>query len=135
MSTDTITLDAPLAIAILTWAVEKLGAEAKYVKPEYVKGCVYIEPFTNSCSCIVAHALHHAGMTIEEIAVLDTQSHYTPTSSITIAMAELPKRVHISALARNILRIAQDHQDEGGTFGESLRWAKLVYERGTSDHD
>lgn len=122
MTTDIIEIDANKAVELLTWAVEQLGADNTYQSPKGAKGCVYVDKDTNSCSCIVAHALHHAGMTIDELAALDTQ-HPLHFASVAIGSVIFPDRVHITGIATKVLRTAQYNQDDGSTFGFALEQA------------
>lgn len=118
-STETIRIDADRALQLLREVVAEHGPDTVYVKPEGSAQCVYVQG--GSCSCLVAHVLRRAGLTVDEIADFDVQSMDRP---VTIEEAEFPERVHITVGALLVLADAQQEQDRGQSWSLALAVAE-----------
>jgi hypothetical protein len=118
----TITIDAVRAMSLLRLVVAEKGED--HIAPV---SCRYstddVQP-----SCIVAHALHRAGVTTEELAGLDEQT--TNFGGVpAIEEVRLPDRVHVTAGALAVLGVAQTDQDNGRMWGHALAEARECLRR------
>lgn len=83
-------------------------------------GCTYVGVVSAGPHCLVGRALHRAGVTENELYVMD---HSSPTS---IAGVEVPRRVRLTGPARRVLAQAQAWQDQGDSWGRALDAALAV---------
>lgn len=115
-----IQIDATRAIELLREVVAESGEDYRYelIETGYGSACHYAH---NGCpSCLVGHALHRAGMTVNQLAALDGQDN-------DIATVPLPVGVELTSFAREVFAVAQDAQDIRQPWGMALSAAERAY--------
>ena len=105
----TIEIDKATALRLLREVVAEKGSG--YV---YTGLCVYA--YEGACGCLIGHALHRAGVSIEQLAAMDEQ----PAADVAIDKVQLPDGLEIDERAKQILYAAQLKQDNGHTWGTAL---------------
>jgi hypothetical protein len=120
-----IRIDATRAIELLREVVAESGEDYRYELIETPYGPVCHYAHDDAPSCLVGHALHRAGVTVEQLASLDKHDNH-------IASVELPAEVEITDEAQDVFAVAQDTQDDGKPWGVALSVAERAYEDQTS---
>lgn len=119
---NTTVIDADMAIALLERAAQEKGADHVYKR---VPSGSDIHGEASMCnyehngrpSCIVGHALHYAGVTIEQLRKMDSD---LKVSSIDMLYAEDLLPIEMTDDAADLFKAAQDAQDEGMPWGEAV---------------
>lgn len=117
-------IDAPEAIELLERAVQEKGED--YVDPNAAEeiGCEYGDNRGNPV-CIVGHVFSYLGMNPDDV--------YSGGVRSTIQSEGVRSRNYrfvegapvFTDVAKNVLALAQDHQDQADTWGEALAEAKI----------
>ena len=103
-----IVIDQATALDLLRQVVAEHGADTVYQgATEYYVYAEYGVP-----SCLVGHALHHAGVPVSELERLGDGE---------IAEVRLPDCLHLTEQARLVFSAAETAQDSTCTWGEALR--------------
>jgi hypothetical protein len=82
--------------------------------------CTYADLTSSRPRCLVGHALHRAGVDVDELSWMDC---HTPTF---IDVVRVPARVRLTWPARMVFRRAQVAQDRGRPWGVAVDEALLV---------
>lgn len=120
-ATAIITINRPTAVALMKRAVEEKGADYVYQALDVEEGpsCTYSRD--GAPDCLVGHALHYAGVTVEELERLDRASR------VGIPAPIIPKeitRLSFTQGAKLAFKRAQEQQDRGLSWGNSLDFAE-----------
>lgn len=116
---DTV-IDAETAIRMLE---EQVAGHEDFVYSPPTKNsldepiCLYVHDDTPSC--LVGRVLHAAGVTLEELAVLDEQA----LSAIALGLEPFSS-VEVTVSGASVLANAQRAQDGGETWGAALEQAR-----------
>jgi hypothetical protein len=123
---DRVTIDAARAITLLREVVAEKGADYRYqkVKSWGSLACLYVHD--GSCSCLVGHALHHAGVPTSELNALDFYGNDDGDTGIAQVYGRLPDRFQLTGHAVEVLAAAQNAQDDGLSWGEALSAAEEI---------
>lgn len=97
-----IVIDVQLAVGLLRDIVGERGHQIPATGGRYVTA--------GRCGCPVGEVLRRAGMTLDELALLDVQADGEP---VRIDAARLPDRVLLTPPARAVLHQAQIAADHG----------------------
>lgn len=124
-------VNAGMALAAIIAATEAKGLDHRYLDSYLV--CAYVAEDGPSlvCSCIVGRALHRLGVPMLVIAHLRQGAEITREANLrTLADANFP----LTALALEVMRRAQYHQDSGSTDADALTDAMLAFVQGIDRH-
>lgn len=116
-----IHIDAARALELLAAVVAEHGPDTVYLVPEDRKKCLYAHGTV--CGCLVGHALHRAGLTMDELALMDIEDTAEGLGT-GIRDAWIPARVQLTGAAREVFEVAQGAQDKGKRWGEALDSAR-----------
>ena len=126
-------IDARRALELLIDVVDQYGEDTVYEKivdlragsdpdSNYSPGCWY--EYNNEPSCLVAHALHNAGVPLHVLRQLDLGGHAAAELDV-LDVGDLSE--HVTEDAARIFNTAQVYQDNGDTWGEALKASRFVY--------
>jgi hypothetical protein len=114
-------IDGQRALELLREVVAEHGTETVYQQVPVMGSdgserlmCVYAHD--GQPSCLIGHALHRAGVTVDELAAL--QGVADELDDV------LPARVDLDPLAESVFYAAQFLQDDGSPWGEALTAAE-----------
>lgn len=129
-----IEIDGPRALELLQAAVDEKGADYVYPTGEY-ETCSYARD--DSPSCLVGHAVHCAGVTIDALHCMDVDTIEDDEGNQLDASSEIqniPTERYGFRLMPGAVRAfqeAQQKQDSGIPWGEALLYAREAVESRT----
>jgi hypothetical protein len=114
-------IDKAKALQLISKAVDQNGAD--YVDPYAAEGAGCFYASGGQPSCIVGTAYALAGATIEQVVAMDSQY-----GGVIDTMPEHVIPIETTPGAIEVFAVAQTAQDNGQTWGDALRAARLVTE-------
>jgi len=118
------------AIGLLEQVVAEFGEDYVYEYPDplHPVRCYYV--WNGQCSCLIGHALHRAGWSIEQLAPLDRGTPGVAGPALITSAAELGliSELELSAEAARTFGVAQGLQDDGSSWGVALADARKTCE-------
>lgn len=116
-------VDKATVLELLCEVVAEKGEDYVYRPPNGRDECVYVH--NGECSCLVARVLHKLGVSIEDLARLDTASEGGGAVAVWQAIeVGLIPGLTFTPEAREALMSAQFAQDGFKTWGEALQAAE-----------
>lgn len=126
------TIDTARALHLLREVVAEQGPDYVYkrVPASEYGGCVYFHPTTSEPSCIVGRALAKEGLKPSALTGYQNEA----VRIRVLADRALPGAgLLVTDDAARVFSAAQEAQDDGKTWGESLRWAETAAKQVAQD--